>query len=46
MSTFERFLSLRVALCIVSGIVLGNVFPTLFRVVAGLEYASVNLVVN
>ncbi len=42
---FERYLSVWVALCIVAGIVLGSVFPALFEVLAGLEYASVNLVV-
>ncbi|MDZ7669522.1 MAG: ACR3 family arsenite efflux transporter [Gammaproteobacteria bacterium] len=45
MSVFDRFLSLWVALCIVAGIVLGNVLPDLFQLVAGWEYASVNLVV-
>jgi len=45
MSPFERWLSLWVALCILVGLVLGNVIPGLFGVLAGLEYASVNLVV-
>ncbi len=42
---FERYLSVWVALCIVAGIALGSVFPALFEGLAGLEYASVNLVV-
>lgn len=45
MSIFERYLSLWVFLCIVAGIILANLFPRLFAVLAGLEYASVNLVV-
>jgi len=45
MGIFERWLSVWVGLGIVAGVLLGAVFPGLFRVVAGLEYASVNLVV-
>jgi ACR3 family arsenite transporter len=45
MSLFERWLTLWVALCILIGLVLGNLIPSLFAVLAGLEYASVNLVV-
>ena len=45
MSLFERWLTLWVALCILVGLVLGNLAPGLFGVLAGLEYASVNLVV-
>jgi len=45
MSLFERWLSLWVALCILAGLVLGNLVPGLFAALAGLEYASVNLVV-
>lgn len=45
MSLFERWLTLWVALCILAGLVLGNLAPGLFAVLAGLEYASVNLVV-
>jgi ACR3 family arsenite transporter len=45
MSLFERWLTLWVTLCIVAGLVLGNLMPGLFAVLAGLEYASVNLVV-
>ena len=45
MSLFERWLTLWVALCILAGLVLGNLMPGLFATLAGLEYASVNLVV-
>ncbi|WP_439561763.1 ACR3 family arsenite efflux transporter [Roseinatronobacter sp.] len=45
MSVFERYLSLWVAACILVGIVLANLSPGLFGWLAGLEYASVNLVV-
>ena len=45
MSLFERYLSLWVALCIAAGVILGNLFPGIFRIIAGWEYASVNLVV-
>ncbi len=45
MGLFERYLSVWVALSIVAGVLLGSVFPDLFAVVAGLEYAHVNLVV-
>jgi len=45
MSLFERYLSLWVALCIAAGVLLGNLFPGIFQVVASWEYASVNLVV-
>lgn len=42
---FERWLSVWVGLSIVSGVVLGNALPGVFRSIAGVEYASVNLVV-
>lgn len=45
MGVFERFLSLWVFLCIVTGIGLGYLFPSFFALIAGLEYASVNIVV-
>ncbi|WP_339635384.1 ACR3 family arsenite efflux transporter [uncultured Sneathiella sp.] len=45
MGFFEKWLSLWVALCILAGILLGNLFPALFEVIASYEYASVNLVV-
>jgi arsenite transporter len=42
---FEKWLSVWVALCIAAGIGLGNAAPGIFQTLAGLEYASVNLVV-
>lgn len=42
---FEKWLSLWVALCIVAGLALGNLWPELFEQLAALEYASVNLLV-
>jgi ACR3 family arsenite transporter len=42
---FEKWLSVWIALCIVAGIGLGSAMPDLFRILADLEYASVNLVV-
>jgi len=45
MGNFERYLSVWVALCIVAGVLLGNVFPSAFAVIAGWEYAHVNLLV-
>ncbi len=45
MSLFERWLTLWVALCILAGLILGNLMPGVFGALAGLEYASVNLVV-
>lgn len=42
---FEKWLSVWVAGAILTGIVLGNLFPGLFAALAGLEYASVNFVV-
>ncbi len=45
MSLFERWLTLWVGLCIIVGIVLGNLFPGLVGGLVRLEYASVNLVV-
>ncbi|WP_372840875.1 ACR3 family arsenite efflux transporter [Phaeovulum sp.] len=43
MSLFERYLSLWVALCIAVGIGLGQLFPSVFHTIGGLEVASVNL---
>jgi len=45
MGNFERYLSVWVGLCIVAGVVLGNLVPGFFQQVARLEYAHVNLVV-
>ena len=43
MSTFERYLTLWVALCIVVGIALGHVLPAVFRAIGSAEVAQVNL---
>ena len=45
MGLFERYLSVWVALCIAAGVSLGVALPNLFEAIAGIEYASVNLVV-
>ena len=45
MGIFEKYLTLWVGLCIVGGVLLGNLFPGIFVAVAGLEFAHVNLVV-
>lgn len=45
LGTFERYLSVWVALCIVAGIGLGVAVPPLFTAIAALEYAHVNLVI-
>ena len=45
MGIFERYLSVWVALCIVTGVVIGVLLPGIFQLVASIEYASVNLVV-
>ena len=42
---FEKWLSVWIALCIAAGIGLGSAVPNLFQSLAGLEYASVNLIV-
>jgi ACR3 family arsenite transporter len=43
---FERYLTLWVALCIVVGIVLGQVFPNPVQAIGGMEFAQVNLPVG
>ena len=43
MSTFERYLTLWVALCIVAGIALGHLMPAMFQVIGAAEIAKVNL---
>ncbi|MFN3807484.1 ACR3 family arsenite efflux transporter [Asticcacaulis sp.] len=45
MGNFEKYLSVWVGLSIVAGVALGTVFPGVFELIAGLEYASVNFVV-
>lgn len=46
MSFFERYLTLWVALCIVGGIALGQVFPGLFQGIGRMEIAKVNIPVG
>ena len=43
MSTFERYLTVWVGLCIVAGIALGQLMPTVFEAISTLEIAKVNL---
>ena len=43
MSFFERYLTLWVALCIVTGIALGHFFPDVFHAIGSAEIAHVNL---
>ncbi len=43
MSTFERYLTVWVALCIVAGVALGHLFPGLFHAIGAAEIAKVNL---
>jgi len=45
MGLFERYLTLWVGLCIITGVTLGNLAPALFQFFAGLEYAHVNFLV-
>jgi ACR3 family arsenite transporter len=44
--TFERYLTVWVALCIVAGILLGRAFPEAFQAIARLEIAQVNIPVG
>lgn len=46
MSIFERYLTLWVAICILTGIALGQFLPSLFQTIGKLEYAQVNLPVG
>ncbi|HTR13027.1 MAG TPA: ACR3 family arsenite efflux transporter [Roseiarcus sp.] len=43
MSTFERYLTVWVILCIVAGVALGHAFPGLFHAIGAIEVARVNL---
>ncbi len=43
MSVFERYLTLWVALCIVVGVALGQLFPPVFQAIGSAEVAQVNL---
>lgn len=46
LNVFERYLTLWVFLCIVVGIVLGQIFPSLFQAIGRMEVAKVNLPVG
>ncbi len=46
MGVFERYLTVWVFLCIVAGVILGQIFPALFQAVGRLEVARVNLPVG
>lgn len=43
MSTFERYLTIWVALCIIAGVALGHVMPGVFQAIGAAEIANVNL---
>ena len=43
MSIFERYLTLWVAVCIVVGVALGHLFPSVFHAIGAMEVARVNL---
>ena len=45
MGIFERYLSVWVGICIILGIIFGNIFPYLFQIIAQIEYSHVNLIV-
>jgi len=43
MSTFERYLTVWVGLCIIAGIALGQFMPSAFSAISAMEIAKVNL---
>jgi ACR3 family arsenite transporter len=43
MSSFERYLTVWVALCIVAGVALGHFLPGVFQTIGGAEIAQVNI---
>jgi ACR3 family arsenite transporter len=43
MGIFERYLSVWVGLCIIAGLILGNLVPGLFQALAAMEVAHVNI---
>ncbi len=45
MGIFERYLSVWVGLSILAGVLLGNLFPAVFSVLAALEFAHVNILI-
>jgi ACR3 family arsenite transporter len=46
MGVFERYLTVWVALCIVAGILLGQLFPSAFEALGGVQVARVNIPVG
>src|SRR5690606_23820764 len=46
MNRFERYLTVWVGLCIVAGIIRGNLSPAIFQTIARMEIAQVNLPVG
>ena len=46
MSVFERYLTLWVFVCIVVGVIAGQVFPGAFQAIGRMEVAKVNLPVG
>ncbi|MAC41851.1 MAG: arsenical-resistance protein [Pelagibacterales bacterium] len=42
---FGKYLSIWVSLCIITGILLGNIFPFIFQFIAVLQYENVNVIV-
>ncbi|MBT4353426.1 MAG: arsenical-resistance protein, partial [Rhodospirillaceae bacterium] len=45
MTPFEKYLTIWVALSIIMGITLGELFPAVFLLFATLEYANVNILI-
>jgi len=43
MSTFERYLTVWVVLCIITGVALGHLMPEVFQLIGGAEIARVNI---
>ena len=43
MSTFERYLTVWVALCIIAGVALGHFLPDVFQLIGAMEVARVNI---
>lgn len=46
MSFFEKYLTLWVFLCIVLGVLLGQLFPDLFQMIGSIQYAQINIPVG
>jgi len=46
MSFFEKYLTLWVFLCIVFGVLLGQLFPDLFQMIGSIQYAQINIPVG